>query len=69
MRENQKSQVLRYLNENGSITTLEAFTKLYVCDLQKIIQLLRVDYNIKDEWIHKINIYGKPIKYKKYYIE
>lgn len=69
MRENQKSQVLRYLEENKSITTLEAFTKLYVCDLQKIIQLLRADHNIKDEWIHKTNIYGKPIKYKKYYIE
>ena len=69
MRENQKNQVLRYLEENKSITTLEAFTKLYVCDLQKIIQLLRVDHNIKDEWIHKVNIYGKPIKYKKYYIE
>ena len=64
----QKEMVLKYMNENGSITTLEAFTKLYVCDLQKIIQLLRVDYNIKDEWIHKTNIYGKPIKYKKYYL-
>lgn len=64
----QKQMVLRYLNENHSITTLEAFTKLYICDLQKIIQLLRIDHNIKDEWIHKTNIYGKKIKYKKYYI-
>lgn len=65
----QKEMVLKYINDNGSITTLEAFVKLYVCDLQKIIQLLRVDHNIKDEWIQKVNIYGKPIKYKKYYIE
>lgn len=62
----QKEMVLLYLKENGSITTLEGFTKLYICDLQKIIQLLRQEYNIKDEWIHKTNIYGKKIKYKKY---
>ena len=65
----QKQMVLKYMNENGSITTLEAFVNLYVCDLQKVIQLLKRDYNIKDEWVHKINIYGKPIKYKKYYLK
>lgn len=65
----QKEMVLKYMNENGSITTLEAFINLYVCDLQKVIQLLKEDYKIKDEWVHKKNIYGKPIKYKRYYLE
>lgn len=65
----QKEMVLKYLKENGSITTIEAFVKLYICDLQKIIQLLRQEYNIKDSWIHKTNIYGKRIKFKKYYLE
>lgn len=64
----QKQMVIKYLKENGSITTLEAFTKLYICDLQKIIQLLKENYIIKDEWIYKKNIYGKKIKYKKYYL-
>lgn len=64
----QKQMVIKYLKENGSITTLEAFTKLYICDLQKIIQLLKENYIIKDEWIHKKNMYGKKIKYKKYYL-
>ena len=63
---NQKQMVLKYLQENGSITTLEGFTKLYICDLQKIIQLLRQEYNITDEWIYKRNIYGKKIKFKRY---
>ena len=67
-KETQKDMILRYLNEKGSITTLEAFTELYICDLQKNIQLLKQDYNIKDEWIHKKNIYGKSIKYKRYWI-
>lgn len=64
----QKDMVRRYLLENKSITTFEAFTQLYICDLQKNIQLLRNEMNIKDEWIHKRNIYGKKIKYKKYTI-
>lgn len=68
-KENQREQILRYLQEHGSITTLEAFTELYICDLQKNIQILRETYDIKDEWIHKKNIYGKPIKYKRYWIE
>lgn len=63
---NQKQMVLKYLQEKGSITTLEGFTKLYICDLQKIIQLLRQEYNITDEWIYKRNIYGKKIKFKRY---
>lgn len=65
----QKDMILRYLNEKGSITTLEAFTELYICDLQKNIQILRETYDIKDEWIHKKNYYGKPIKYKRYYLD
>ena len=65
----QKEMVLRYLKENGSITTLEAFTKLFICDLQKIIQLLRKDYKISDAWIYKRNIYGRRIKFKNYFLE
>lgn len=64
----QKDLVLEYLKEKGSITTMEAFTELYICDLQKRIQQLRETYDIQDEWIHKKNIYGKPIKYKRYWI-
>lgn len=64
----QKDMVKKYLLENKSITTYEAFTKLYICDVQKSIQLLRKEMKINDEWIYKINIYGKKIKYKKYKI-
>lgn len=64
----QKDMVKKYLLENKSITTYEAFAKLYICDLQKNIQLLRNEMIISDEWIYKTNIYGKKIKYKKYKI-
>ena len=65
----QKETMLRYLKENKTITTLEAVTKLYILDPQKIIQLLKIEYNISDKWIHTKNIYGKKIKYKKYSLE
>ena len=65
----QKDMILKYMQEHGSITTLEANIKLFIADPQKNIQILRETYDIKDEWIHKKNIYGKPIKYKRYWID
>ena len=65
----QTEMILKYMQEHNGITTLEAFTELYICDLQKNIQILRETYDIKDEWIHKKNIYGKPIKYKRYWLD
>lgn len=65
----QKESILKYLRKNGSITTIEAVTQLYILDPQKIIQQLRVEYNISDEWIHAKNVYGKSVKYKKYKLE
>lgn len=65
----QKESILKYLRKNGSITTIEAVTQLYILDPQKIIQQLRVKYNISDEWIHTKNVYGKSVKFKKYKLE
>jgi hypothetical protein len=66
----QKEMVRKYLEENGSITSIECFEKLKIVDLQKAIQLLRKEnYRIIDTWIHKKNCYGKPVKFKKYILE
>ena len=66
----QKDVVLRYLKENGSITTLECMQKLFILDLQSAIRYLRQDgYNIKDRWISKKNIYGTTSTFKEYYLE
>lgn len=65
----QKDYVLRYLQDKGSITSLQCVLDLGIIDLQKAIQLLRKDYNITDEWIHKTSIYGKKIKFKKYILK
>lgn len=63
----QKDYILKYLEEEGSITSYECFIELGIVDLQKGIQLLRKEgYNIADEWILSRNRYGKKIKFKKY---
>ena len=62
----QKEEVLRYLQEFGTITAFEGFTELFIVDLASNIRDLRKKYIIDDEWIHKNNRFGKPIRFKKY---
>ena len=70
MYQSQKNRVLAYLEENKTINTYECYTKLYIVDLQKAIQLLRKEgYTISDKWIKKTNPFGKKIKYKEYRLE
>lgn len=70
MYQSQKNRVLAYLEENKTINTYEGYTKLYIVDLQKAIQLLRKEgYTISDKWIKKTNPFGKKIKYKEYRLE
>ena len=66
----QKQMILKYMSENGSITTLESMQRLYILDLQSHIRTLRNEgYNITDEYITKQNIYGRRSRYKRYYLE
>ena len=65
----QKETMIRYLKNHKTITTLEAVTKLFILDPQKVIQQLRNEYTITDKWIHKKNVFGKRVKFKKYILE
>lgn len=60
------AEVLYYLRKHGTITAFEGFSKLYIVDLAGVIRDLRKHHDIADEWIYKTNIYGRPIKYKRY---
>lgn len=67
----QVEEVYEYLKKKGSITTLEAFKKLYIMDLQGVIRDLKKNYNVKitDEWLTKVNVLkGRTVRYKKYYL-
>ena len=65
----QREEVLLYLRKHGRITTMDAANKLFIADLQSIIRDLRKKMLIDDEWVYKKNIYGRPIRYKRYFIE
>lgn len=64
----QKERVYEYIEEFGSINTLEAFKDLGVTRLSAVIFELRKLYDIADEWIYGTNRWGEPVKYKKYFI-
>ena len=64
-----KNRILKMLQEQGSITTWEAFTELGCTRLSEYIRQLRTEYNIKDEWITTTNRYNEKVQYKRYWID
>lgn len=64
-----KERVLKFILDNGSITTFEAFTELGCTRLSEYIRQLRIDHNIKDEWLSSTNRYGEKVQYKRYWLE
>lgn len=67
----QNEMIYDYLKKNGSITTYEAFTELFITRLSARIFDIKKMYNldIKEEWITKKNRYGKTCSFKKYILE
>lgn len=64
-----RERVLNYIRDFGSITTFEAFTELGCTRLSEYIRQLRIEYQIKDEWITSTNRYGEKVQFKKYWLE
>ena len=63
----QNEMLLDYLNKNGSITTYESFTELFITRLSaRIYELKKKGYNFEEEWVIKKNRYGKTCSFKKY---
>mgnify|MGYP003119332318 FL=1 len=66
---NQKEQLINYLHEHFSITTLECMQKLMILDLQGIIRDLKGDgHRIESFYISRKNMYGDVKKFKRYYL-
>lgn len=64
-----RERVLSYMKEFGSITTFNAFTDLGCTRLSEYIRQIRIDHNVRDEWVTSLNRYGKKVQYKKYWLE
>lgn len=64
-----RERVLSYMREFGSITTFNAFTDLGCTRLSEYIRQIRIDHNVRDEWVSTLNRYGEKVQYKKYWLE
>ena len=65
----QAQRVLDYINDFGSITSLDAYRDLGVTRLSAVIYDLRHGgYNIADKRESSLNRYGEKTSYARYYI-
>ncbi len=67
----QNEMVLKYLEENGSITTYDSYKELFITRLSARIWDLKHKFGCEfnEEWITKKNKYGKVCSFKKYILK
>lgn len=64
---NQKQRVVKYIQDFGSITALDAMRDLGIQQLGARIDGLQKDgYTFKKEWEQSKNRYGEPVNFKRY---
>ncbi len=67
---NQREQIIKYLNDFGSISDYEAVVDLGILQFGARLKELREQgYSFSSEWIKKKNRYGKPVRFKRYRLE
>ena len=66
----QTERILKYINDFGSITSLQAMQYLGVMRLaSRITDLKQAGYEIDSEYVHSKNRYGELMRYKRYYMK
>lgn len=69
-RPTQCQRIIKFIEDFGSITTLDAFLQLGVCRLaSRICELRKQGYEIKDKQEFVLNRYGEKCYIKRYYID
>lgn len=65
----QCDRILQYIEENGSITSLDAMREFGCMRLaSRMCDLKRQGYPVKVEMENSKNRYGEPISYARYFI-
>lgn len=63
----QHQRIVEYMQNNGSITALQAMLNLGCMRLSsRISELKKQGYNIKSEFVEDKNRYGEKVYYKRY---
>lgn len=66
----QKERILDYINEFGSITSMEAFADLGITKLvTRVLEIDALGIPIHKEWETGKNRYGESIRYMRYSLE
>lgn len=66
----QCEQILRHLQDYGSITSLEAMSEYGIMRLaSRISDLKLLGYNIRSQGVKGMNRYGQPTRYVRYFME
>lgn len=67
----QNEMILKYLEENGSITTYESYKELLITRLSARIYDIKKQYGLEfeEQWVTKKNRYGKVCTFKKYILK
>lgn len=66
----QAARVVKYIEDFGSITTLEAVNDLGILRLaSRVSELRKKGFNIKSEFIEVKNRYGETCRVKRYSME
>ena len=69
-RATQKTKILDYCAEHGSITIRDAFEKLNInSPTKRISELRRSGYDVQSVMESRINAAGNVVKFKRYFIK
>lgn len=67
-KENQQKRILKFMDNRGSITRIQAYDHLGITELPKRISELRhAGEPIGDEWVEVQNRYGERTRVKAYF--
>lgn len=64
---NQRERILRYIDQNGSITPMDAFNDLGITKLAtRVSELIASGVDIKKDKEHGKNRFGETVSYMRY---
>ena len=65
----QSERIIRYMQDFGSITPMDAFRMGITTLATRVSEMRRDGIQIEDDWVKDKNQFGEPVRFKKYWLE
>ena len=65
----QSERIIRYMQDFGSITPMDAFRMGITKLATRVSEMRRDGIQIEDDWVKDKNQFGEPVRFKKYWLE